>query len=357
MTNQETCFMNILKQEKNTLVEWLHTAMTIELSTIPPYMMALISIKPGKNRVAANLIRGVMMEEMLHLSLAGNILSAIDGKAQFNEKNIPSYPLALRFEGKHFRHREFDVNIGPFSPENTQIFTEIELPEGPTLKAIPELDVSGYTIGEFYDQIEKKLTELCDKYGEKNVFSGNPEHQLNMNYYWAGGGVPIVITGLAEAKEAIQLIVTQGEGVRLAVYDKDHDYFGQPEEVAHFFRFREIQFARHYRLGDDPKKPPTGEAFEVDYHEVFPIITNPKAADYANDPVMAQMNNEFNRFYSLMLHQIAEALNGASGAMYTAILNSMHSMTAVALKMVATPIANDPKGQHGTPTFEWVEPV
>lgn len=354
--------MNTMDQDKTELCHWLHTAIGIELATIPPYMMALISIKPGKNRVAANLIRGVMMEEMLHLSLAGNLLSAIGGRAEFTPDSIPSYPLTLRFNGKMFRDREFEVDLGPFSAQNIQIFTEIELPEGwreptPRAKAVNEVDVPGYTIGEFYEEIRKQLTVLCAKYGEKAVFCGNPEHQLNLNYYWAGGGKPIVIRDLASANEAIELIVTQGEGTPQSVYDNDHNYFGQPEDVAHFFRFREIQFGRHYKAGDAPKLPPTGTPFEVDYAEVFPIKVNPKAADYAHDVELSQLNTAFNRLYSLMLVQIAEALNGATGAMYTAILNSMHDMTSIALRMVATPIAHDPNGRHGAPSFEWVDPI
>ncbi|WP_313202969.1 ferritin-like protein [Pseudomonas sp.] len=352
--------MKTLEQEKSELSQWLHTAMGIELSTIPLYMTALISIKPGKNRVAANLIRSVMMEEMLHLLLAGNLLSAIGGRVQFSEQNVPSFPLTLNFQGKQFREREFEANLAPFSAASIEVFTEIELPEGwgepPQLQALQEIDVPGYTIGEFYDALAHKLAALCEVYGERAVFSGNPQHQLGLNYYWGGGGKPIVITSLALAREAIEVIVTQGEGTRGAVYDDD-SYFSQPEEVAHFFRFREIQFARHYRPGDDPRQPPTGAAFEVDYVEVYPIKANPKATDYLGDPEMAALNEQFNRLYSLMLYQIAEALNGASGAMYTAILNSMHDMTGTALQMVATPIANDPDGHHGAPTFEWVPPA
>lgn len=352
--------MNSLEQEKINLGQWLHTAMTIELSTIPLYMTALISIKPGKNRVAANLLRGVMMEEMLHLSLAGNLLSAIGGRTCFTAENIPSFPLTLKFNGKAFKNRQFVAHLGPFSPANIEIFTEIELPEGwpepGLLKAVQEVEVPGYTIGGFYDLIAKKLAALCATYGQTAVFSGNPEHQLGLNYYWGGGGSPIIITDLASAQQAIQVIVTQGEGVRDEVYDDDHDYFAQPEQVAHFFRFREIQFARHYRPGDDPHKPPTGPEFEVDYSEVYPIKANPKSTDYIIDPAMSALNDEFNRLYSLMLYQIAEALNGAPGAMYTAILNSMHEMTATAFKMVATPIENDPQGRNGAPSFEWVQP-
>lgn len=354
--------MNTLDQEKSDLFHQVQTAIGIELSTIPPYMMALISIKPGKNRVSANIIRSIMMEEMLHLLLAGNLMSAIGGKTTFNASNVPSYPLTLRFNGKMFREREFEVDLGPFSAESIQTFTEIELPEGwqePTVraKAFNEVDVHGYTIGEFYQSILKQLTLLCAKYGEQAVFSGNPEQQLNVNYYWAGGGQPIVIHDLASAGKAIELIVTQGEGTPRSVFDLDRNYFAQPADVAHFFRFREIQFGRHYQPGDAPKEPPTGAPFEVDYAEAFPIKVNPRSSDYRHDPVLAQLNTAFNRFYSLMLYQIAEALNGASGAMYTAILNSMHEMTAIALRMVATPIANDPNKQHGAPSFEWVDPL
>lgn len=353
--------MSTLEQEKQELSKWLHTAMTLELSTIPLYMTPLISIKPGKNRVPANILRGVMMEEMLHLSLAGNLLSAIGGRACFTADNVPSFPLALAFNGKRFKDREFEANLGPFSPANIETFTQIELPEGwgehPELAAVQQIDVPGYTIGEFYEALSNKLETLCKTYGPTAVFSGNVEHQLGLDYYWGGGGSPIVITDLASARRAIQVIVTQGEGSRHNVYDDDQQYFSQPNEVSHFFRFREIQFGRHYQAGDNPHQAPTGQAFEVDYNEVYPILSNPKSTDYALDPAMSALNEQFNHLYSLMLYQIAEALNGAAGAMYTAILNSMHDMTATALTMVATPIANDPQGRNGAPSFEWIQPL
>jgi len=354
--------MNTLDDAKQELGRWIQAAMGIELATIPPYMMALISIKPGSNRVAANLIRGVMMEEMLHLSLAGNLLSAIGGKVSFTGTNVPSYPLTLKFDGKGFKDREFEVDLGAFSAQNIETFIEIELPEGwpePRLRAktVSEMDIPGYTIGEFYEEIRKKLVTLCEQFGEEAVFSGNPKHQLDLNYYWAGGGRPIIIRDLASASKAIELIVTQGEGTARSIYDKDRNYFAQPNDVAHFFRFREIAFGRRYKIGDAPHEPPTGESFDVDYSAVFPIKTNPRASDYSDDPVLSERNDAFNRLYSMMLFQIAEALNGAPGAMYTAILTGMHDITAIAREMVARPIAGDPEGRHGAPSFEWRDPI
>ena len=351
-----------LTQEKHELARWIEAAIGIELSTIPPYMMALISIKPGHNRQAANLIRGVMMEEMLHLSLAGNLLSSIGGKLRFGPENIPSYPLTLKFDGKGFKHREFEVDLQAFSAASIESFTEIELPDGwqdpqARLKASAEMTVHGYTIGEFYLKILHHLERVCREHGEAQVFTGDPALQLNVNHYWAGGGQPIVIRDLASARRAIELIITQGEGTPSSVFDDDKRYFDQPQDVAHFFRFREIQFGRLYRPLDDPYSPPTGEQFDVDYGAAYPIWKNPRQSDYAGDPQMAALNQQFNAYYSLMLVQIADSLNGSPDAAYTAILNSMHGMTGVAMQMVALPVAGDGQGRHGAPSFEWVEPV
>lgn len=354
--------MSNLEEEKDVLYEWLHAAILLELSTIPPYMTALISIHPKTNRVAAFSIRGVIMEEMLHITMAGNILSSIGGKLVFDASKIPVYPLSLEFEGKKFRNREFDVDLAPFSETSIETFTKIELPEDwkqeiKPLTTTAEIDVPAYTIGQFYGMIENKLEELCTEFGEDNVFTGNPAHQIDKNYYWAGGGQPVVVTNLQTAQEAIEVVVTQGEGTPQSVYDADEHYFEQPADVAHFFRFREILFGRHYQPGDNPHNPPTGEQFEVDYSQTYPIKVNAKSTDYEGDPHMAKLNNTFNHHYSGMLWQIAEAFNGTPKILYTAILNGMHDMTSVAMEMVKTPIANNPEGLNGSPSFEWVEPI
>src|SRR5665213_2756788 len=43
------------------------TAIELEHSTIPPYLVALYSIKDGTNQVATQIIRSVVIEEMLHM--------------------------------------------------------------------------------------------------------------------------------------------------------------------------------------------------------------------------------------------------------------------------------------------------
>ena len=299
-------------ESKSKLYPSLQTAITLELSTIPTYLTSLLSIKPEANRVAANIIMSVIMEEMLHMTLAGNLLASLGGKMEFGPNTIPRYPLTLEFEGKKFRDREFDINLDRFSQESIATFMKIELPSDfvvgdQKVMEAAEITVPGITIGAFYDNVKLELEVLCAKYSEKEVFSGDPKHQIDENYYWSGGGKPVVITDLTTAKEALDVIVSQGEGATGTLYDGDKHYFNQPAEVAHFFRFNEISFGRRYQPGDKAKEPPTGEQFAVDYDKVYPIKANARSTDYQNDSKMADLNLNFNRNYTLMLTQIAES--------------------------------------------------
>ena len=354
--------MSDLARDKAELLGRLHTAFTLELGTIPPYMMAIMSQRHPANRVAAELIRSVMVEEMLHMTLVGNLIRALDGKVSLGPHNIPSYPLKLHFEGRRFRDRSFDVDLAPFSRETLAAFLAIELPSGWHEKAAlnevarGELDLPGLTIGQFYDGILMSLDALCAEHGELAVFSGDPAQQIGTGYYWSGGGTPIVITGLALAHQALGLVKQQGEGSVLKRDDGDPPVAGEPGEVAHFFRFREIQCGRRYRPQDLLHAPPGGEAFEVDYAAVHPLKKNPRASDYAPGTVLADLNTRFNRAYTLMLTQIAEAFSGTPRVLYTAIMNGMHELTGVAAQMVRLPIPDDPEGRHGAPSFEWCAP-
>ena len=63
----------------------LQTAIELEHSTIPVYLTALYSIKPNANREVAALIRSVVIEEMLHMALACNILISIGGSPSIGQ--------------------------------------------------------------------------------------------------------------------------------------------------------------------------------------------------------------------------------------------------------------------------------
>ena len=353
----------------------LQKAVELEFATIPPYLTAWFSIPRGTNPEASSIIRSVFMEEMLHMVLAANLLNSIGGKVQLNQHTIPQYPLLLDFEGKVFRDRDFVVNLEKLSPASLCTFMKIELPAGwHWQKNAPKIclkcdkekenseetfDVSGYTIGSFYQEIENDLEVLVkEAHGdESKVFIGSEKEQIDINYYWGGGGKPVKVTDLASAKEAISVIVEQGEGSDHghSVLDGDHEFFKQREEVAHFYRFREILAKRYYKPNDNPDKPPTGKKFKVSYKKVSPIKTNCTSIDFLYTPALDRLNKAFNQKYTLMLKQMEEGLNGNPPQLYSAIMNGMHALAPIAYEMAEIPIYNNPDGETGAPSFEWDE--
>ncbi|HEV7397631.1 MAG TPA: ferritin-like protein [Pyrinomonadaceae bacterium] len=350
-----------LADQKSELFPLLQKALELELSTIPPYLTALLSIAPRANRVAANLIRGVMMEEMLHLVLVGNLASSLGCKLQLGKDNFPSYPLRLEFKGEAFKDRDFYIDLAAFSPESIATFMKIELPASllpkpESMEAFSTLEIPNITIGTFYQAIGGLLEKICAEFPESEVFSGDPAQQITEEYYWSGGGQPVVITSLASAQEALNVIITQGEGGGSSIFDDDKHYFDQPGEVAHYFRFKEIALGRHYRPGDKPSDPPSGEPFDVDYAAVLPIKRNAKSADYAPGSRLATLNASFNRQYTVLLNQIEQAISGTPSVLYDAIVNGMHGLTPIALEMMSLRI-NDAEETRGAPSFEWVTPL
>ncbi len=66
----------------------LQEAIELEHFTIPPYLCALYSIQAGTNDQAAKIIHSVVMEEMLHMVMAANILNAIGGKPKMGAEKL-----------------------------------------------------------------------------------------------------------------------------------------------------------------------------------------------------------------------------------------------------------------------------
>ncbi len=339
------------EDKKATLLARLQKATELEIATIPPYMVALLSMKLSSNREAANLIRSVMIEEMLHLALVANVLNAVGGTVHIGPDTIPSYPLQMNFKGQAFKDREFAVDLAPFSKDNIQTFMKIEEP----LKPIPvratllksEIDIPGLTIGEFYESIVLLLEEL-DAAEPGTLFIGDPARQLHEDYYWAGGGKIIPVSDLVSAKAALDIVIVQGEGAWPGAHGKIAFSTDAPLMMGHYYRYSEIYYQRLYKQGDNPADPPTGEPLPIDYSAVYPIKVNPKARDYAPGSDLAKLNLAFNERYTMMLKQLLQALSGTPKELYTAIMT--------AKGMMSTPIdSNDPDSRNGCPTFDWVE--
>lgn len=137
----------------------LQSAIELEHSTIPPYLTALYSIKFDYNQEAYKIILGVVREEMLHMTIAANVLNAIGGSPVINQPSfIPSYPGPLPMN-----IGDLIVGLAPLSKEVLfDGFMKIEEPENPLYFPVKALFTAEEppqfaTISQFYQAIIEKL--------------------------------------------------------------------------------------------------------------------------------------------------------------------------------------------------------
>jgi len=163
-------------------------------------------------------------QEMLHLALVQNLLTAVGAGSALERPNFPlpphAYPAGIRME------------LLPFTEQSLRHFIYLERPEGFDIadqdalaaveKAAPlplatEDEISPRlqdfaTIGELYRAIEIGFDHLAEKIGESRLFLGPPACQATSRDFWFPELTPV--TDLASAHAAIDTIVEQGEGAR-----------------------------------------------------------------------------------------------------------------------------------------------
>jgi CDGSH-type Zn-finger protein len=332
----------------DSLRRHLQWAIEIEHGTLPPYLCALYSIKEGTNQEPAEVVHSVFMEEMLHLTMAANILNAVGGTPKIDTPSLlPKFPTYLPHS-----NRAFEVPLLKFSPEAIDVFLQIEKPG--EHDGLPE-DNKFETIGQFYEAIEVALKHLAEKLGEEALFCGDPDRQVTDAIYYGGSGRIVTVTDLASALRALEEIVEQGEGLQhQEVWDGDRDMFHpEREEVAHYFRFMEIASGRRFALGDTPQSGPTGEVFEVDWDGVWNMRPNPRSADYPSGSEQRRALDEFNHAYTGVLHLLDECFNG-SPSMLLVATGEMYALKEQAVELMQMP-SGDGETTVG-PAFEYVPP-
>lgn len=334
--------MAILTRED--LHEHLKTAIELEHATIPTYLCALYSIKDGHNLEAAEVIRSVVMEEMLHMTMAANLLNAVGGTPEIDQPGfIPAYPTYLPHSDQ-----AFVVNLLKFSPEALDTFLKIEKPEDP---GTPPKDEDYSTIGQFYDSIKQAMVLMDrDPPDGKPLFCGDPAYQVGAEHYYGGGGEALEVTDLKSALAVIDEVVEQGEGHGHTIFDPDHHDFGQEREYAHYFRFNEIYTGRSYQEGDTPESGPTGPEFPVDWNAVYNMRPNPKAEDFPVGSEIRELTDEFNRTYTRLLQLVEKAFQGEPSRLMEAV-KVMYDLKYKAVALMKIPVGD---GTTAGPTFQYL---
>ncbi|KJK55538.1 ferritin-like domain-containing protein [Saccharothrix sp. ST-888] len=285
------------KKDLEQLINHLCQAAYLEMSTVPMYLYAAFSIEtrgcsqwdPGMG--AFRLIRSIVVEEMLHLSLVRNILVALGArkKIKFYDKDfIPTYPSLMLH-----RWPELTLHLGPCSETLVkEVFMEFELPrqDETTNETIPE----GWyrTIGEFYKSVGERLAVLSKEPGKKIWRDNKPEFQY-VSAYWNkdGGGGPVLVHDLKTALDALKIIVEQGEGVdpkRPSVPIDPLKPIPGLDELPHYTKFK--------RIADGVE--PLGN--------VYNLPTDPKAVGYdkKTEPAAHAINTLFNAAYCYTMHML-----------------------------------------------------
>ncbi|MEE3624464.1 ferritin-like protein [Nitrospirillum sp. BR 11752] len=325
---------------------FLQSAVELEHSTIPPYLSALYSIKKGHNVAAAQIIHSIVVEEMLHMTIAANVLNAIGGRPVINHpKFIPTYPGPLPMNVDD----GLIVGLAPLSLDLVQnVFMRIELPETPQhfprlLKAPGE---RGYaTIGEFYDAIIARIVALG-----QGIFTGDPARQVVDNA-WFPPDQLFPVTDVASAVRALEVIKRQGEGTSHNPFDGD----GQP---AHYYRFEEI--VAGHRLVRDPMAPQgysfTGAPVPFEPEGVIQFVENSHLSDYAPDTLAYSGVAQANYTYTSLLNALHTTFNGEPNKL-RASLGLMFELRLVVLEKVVNQPADGsaPTGDtlYAAPAFQF----
>ncbi len=285
-TESKAVIKPMTEQERETLLSHLQTAIEIELSTIPIYLYTYYSIirvpenLPGNDKrwedvatfanKAGALIMSVAVEEMLHMSLACNIMRALGGTPKLYCMSPGKYPTNLPHHKKGFA-----VGLCPLSADQMTQFLVIEKPEAND--APPQGD-NWDTIGQFYDYLKQfiitKTTDADFRPTKKDPDSVKSQLADGRGYYSANnvdtiypkdafylqqpinpynpverGSVQAqypnnkdsgdlkTVKDKASALAAIEIITHQGEGYP----DTDHkedDY--QKDEETHWYKYNEL---------------------------------------------------------------------------------------------------------------------
>jgi hypothetical protein len=340
-------FEDLGRGGKSAVIEALRAAIRLEHATIPPYLYALYSLDPARNAEVAALLRSVVLDEMLHMALACNVLNALGADPELDRPGfLCPYPGPLPggVEG------QLTVHLAPFSEAQLEAFCTIEASSKEIDYPVTERAVAmaaptpPTTIGEFYGQIAARIDGLDD--GE---FSPVRRRQVGPDVLPGA----VVVTDRATAREAIEVIVEQGEGTGQSPLSA-----ARSKQLAHLYRFREIQ--KRGRLVEVPDAPPGArpeEKYTYDRNQpiafdpqgVYPVPTDPSSASYPRGGAARNLCDRFNYTYTNLLKAL-QATFACEPGRFGAAIGLMMSLKQQAREMMS---GSNPAGVHVGPSFEW----
>ncbi|NHZ41630.1 ferritin-like domain-containing protein [Massilia aquatica] len=314
----------------------LQNALELEHATIPPYLYALYSLDASRNTQIAAILKSVVTEEMLHMTLVANVLNALGGTPRVDRPDfVPHYPGPL----PGGVDSQLTVNLAPFSMTQLDAFLSIEEPEHPLHFRRGPSDAleEQVTIGQFYRKIREALALL-----PPGSFVQPARNQV-------GPGLMrevVVVDDLASAQRALDTIIEQGEGSLLSPDE------GAGDGYAHYYRFMQIKKGRML-VRSGTTYAYAGAAISFDEGGVYRLPVNPTAALYqktANGNQLFAFDN-FNYTYTSLLNALQAVFNGRDNSdEFNVAIGLMMSLKLQAQVMAAgVAYGNIPTG----PSFQY----
>lgn len=353
---QEEGFIDLsvgeLEYELNELRSLLQSAVELEHATIPPYLTGLYTLKPNVSWQIVEIIRTVVIEEMLHMILAANTLNAIGGSPTLTSPDfIADYPSYLPY-----KIDDLKIGLIGFSPEFVNQGLNIERPKYVDPVRVAKGLKERMTIGEFYVFIESKLRSLVRHYGHSAVFIGDPKKQIKPDmFYYGGANQPVVVHNLETAIRALEIITDQGEGIERSIWVDSQMSPKEFREVAHYFRFNELAQQRLYKEGDTYQSGPTGDEIIVPFSETYKIASNSKIEQYPEGSQVRKHAESFNKTYCKLLALIEKAFQGHPNLLLETV-PIMYQLRDEAQRLIKNPFpGKESKDINAAPTFQYTE--
>src|ERR1700761_2900820 len=349
-------------EHREALIYMLCEAAELEHGIMCQYLFAAFSMKEHadegltEDQVATvrrwrEQISHVAAQEMLHLALVQNLLSAIGAAPHLSRPNFPQpashYPAGV------------NLTLLPFGEAALRHFMFLERPEGMALHDAPGLaaysraapamqpgDIAPHaqdfaTVGHLYRSIEAGIEHLAQKYGEQWLFVGPPRAQATQQYF--GWPELVAVTDVASAWRAIGEILEQGEGPR---GDWRNAHFGQFVEI-----LDEFEQLREADRGFDPVRP------------VVPLNVRPSERDpdvpLVTDPTTQRVMDLFNVCYEVLLLMLQRffAHTEETDAQLRVLADGSYALMVQAIKplgdvITGLPAGREYPGQTAGPSFE-----
>ncbi|MDT0465018.1 ferritin-like domain-containing protein [Streptomyces gibsoniae] len=289
----------------------LQTVVALEHSTMPLYCAAMYSLEV-QNYPSYNIIRSVLMEEMVHMAIAANMVAALGGSPAIKGLR-PTYPGSGGLPGGVAP--DLRPQLAKLSGAALESFMRLE---APLFVLNARQRGSSYpTIGAFYDAIRNAIKRNAGAV-ERAVRLGGPANQVggNLGYLTFDRDDPDPV---ASFLHALDIITEQGEGGGEGTVETAAEMF--QKEGSHYARFAELRYGRRYRpLDAVPFSRETERDFFTGEEIVWPVVINTLAvpadgyeAVLALDPRGPEVRKELESFddaYTQMMLALDTTWNG-----------------------------------------------